>query len=129
MTRYTPGTPCWADLGSPDIEESKRFYGGVFGWTAETATEPEAMGYTTFRAGDKAVCAVGPLMGEGQPAAWTTYLATDDADAFTQRVDESGGKVIMAPMDIMGYGRMAVYLDPAGATFACWQAGTMPART
>jgi predicted enzyme related to lactoylglutathione lyase len=125
MTRYAPGTPCWADLSSPDLPESQRFYTGVFGWTAQTAPEPEAMGYTTFYRGDQAVVAVGPLMSEGQPPAWTTYFATDDADAAAQRVDSAGGKILMAPMDVMGFGRMAIFLDPVGAAFAVWQAGTM----
>ena len=31
MTEYTPGTPSWVDLSSPDVEAAKAFYGGVFG--------------------------------------------------------------------------------------------------
>jgi uncharacterized protein len=125
MTHYAPGTPSWVDLSSPDVAESRRFYGGLFGWTARVASEPEAMGYTTFMAGERAVAAVGPLMGEGQPPAWTTYFATDDADEVARRVDAAGGKVAMAPMDVMQYGRMGIFLDPAGAAFGVWQAGVM----
>jgi predicted enzyme related to lactoylglutathione lyase len=35
MTRYEPGTPSWVDVGSPDVEASKAFYGGLFGWEVE----------------------------------------------------------------------------------------------
>ena len=35
MESYAPGTFCWADLGSPDALDAKRFYTALFGWTAE----------------------------------------------------------------------------------------------
>ena len=34
MPDYTPGTPSWVDLGSPDVDASISFYGGLFGWSA-----------------------------------------------------------------------------------------------
>jgi uncharacterized protein len=64
-------------------------------------------------------------MDPGQPPVWTTYVATDDADAVAARVEEAGGKVLAAPMDVMSYGRMAVFTDQAGAVFAVWQADQM----
>lgn len=120
------GMPCWTDLASPDVAASRRFYEGLFGWTSTVAQEPEAGGYTTFLKDGKAVAAAGPLMGEGQRSAWMTYFATEDADATTARVEGAYGKILMRPMDVMGYGRMAVFLDPSGAAFAIWQAGSMP---
>lgn len=122
---YAPGTPCWIDLSSPDVQESTRFYTGLYGWTAMVATEPEAGGYTTFQKDGQAVAAVGGQMSPDQPVYWTTYFASADADATASRVEAGGGKVLMAPMDVMGYGRMAVFTDPAGAVFAVWQAGSM----
>jgi hypothetical protein len=125
MGTYTEGAPSWVDLASPDVDSARRFYEQLFGWTSRVATEPEAGGYTTFSKDGKAVAAVGPILGEGQPPVWTTYFASDDAEATTRRVESAGGKVLMAPMEVMRYGRMAVYLDPAGAAFAVWQANEM----
>src|SRR5512142_1648915 len=93
MTTTTPGTPNWVDLASPDVGRSTTFYSGLFGWDAEVQPEPEAGGYTMFRLNGKAVAGVGPIMMEGQPAAWTTYVATDDADDTTDRVTQAGGTV------------------------------------
>src|SRR5215472_7413142 len=31
----TAGTPSWVDLGSPDVDASVKFYGELFGWTAD----------------------------------------------------------------------------------------------
>ena len=30
-TSYEPGVPSWADLSTPDVDASKRFYAGLFG--------------------------------------------------------------------------------------------------
>jgi predicted enzyme related to lactoylglutathione lyase len=36
-TEYTPGTPRWIDLGSPDVKATDAFYTSVFGWEKEDA--------------------------------------------------------------------------------------------
>jgi predicted enzyme related to lactoylglutathione lyase len=41
---HAPGVPSWVDLGSPDLEASKVFYAGLFGWEAFTVPAPEAGG-------------------------------------------------------------------------------------
>ena len=30
---WPAGTPCWVDLGAPDVRASTAFYGAVLGWT------------------------------------------------------------------------------------------------
>jgi predicted enzyme related to lactoylglutathione lyase len=126
MAGHDAGIPSWVDLASADVEASKAFYGGLFGWTSDDAPEPEAGGYTTFYLGDKAVAGVGPVQMDSQPPVWTTYVSTDDADETAARVEKAGGRVLMTPMDVMEYGRMAIFTDPAGAAFAIWQAGSHP---
>lgn len=126
MSKLAPGTPCWVDLGTPDLEDAKRFYTGLFGWTAHVSPEPEAGGYTLFRKGENTVAGAGPLVDEGQPPAWSTYISTEDADAVAQRVEAAGGQILMAPFDVMDQGRMAVFLDQSGAPFSIWQPMAMP---
>jgi predicted enzyme related to lactoylglutathione lyase len=125
MTAPSPGVPNWIDLGTADLDDAKRFYTALFGWTAEVSGD-EYGGYTTFSLGGRAVAGAGPLFGEGQPTAWSTYVATHDADAIAARVDAAGGKVLVAPFDVGDQGRMAAFLDQAGAPFSVWEPGTMP---
>ena len=33
------GAPCWIDLNTSDLDRAVRFYGELFGWTAEDAGE------------------------------------------------------------------------------------------
>jgi uncharacterized protein len=123
-TSYEPGTPSWVDLSSPDIDASARFYGELFGWeTLETGTVEETGGYRMFTLDGKLIAGLGPIMQEGQPPVWSTYVATDDADAAVARATEAGGQAIVEPMDVMDAGRMAFVAHPAGGFVGLWQAG------
>jgi predicted enzyme related to lactoylglutathione lyase len=46
-----------------------------------------------------------------------------NADETAEKVKQAGGTVVMAPMDVMTAGRMAVFQDPYGAFFSISQAG------
>jgi predicted enzyme related to lactoylglutathione lyase len=120
MPTYAPGTPSWVELSSPDPDASAAFYGNVLGWSA---TEPnaEAGGYRMFQCGDKRVAGLMGHMQEGQPTAWATYVSVSDAEDTEQKVKAAGGSTIVAPMDVMDLGRMAVFADPTGAAFGVWQ--------
>jgi uncharacterized protein len=125
MTAPTPGVPNWVDLATADLDDARRFYTTLFGWSEDVSGD-EYGGYTTFRLDGRAAAGAGPLFGEGQPTAWSTYIATDDSDAVAARVDAAGGKVLVAPFDVGDQGRMAAFLDQAGAPFSVWQPGTSP---
>jgi predicted enzyme related to lactoylglutathione lyase len=124
MTVPAPGVPNWVDLATADLADATRFYSELFGWTADVSGD-DFGGYTTFLLNGLPVAGAGPLFGEGQPTAWSTYFAADDADAVAARVEAAGGKVLVAPFDVMDQGRMAAFLDPAGAPFSVWEAGMM----
>jgi predicted enzyme related to lactoylglutathione lyase len=121
---FAPGAPNWVDSASGDVEASKRFYSGLFGWNAMDLGE-EAGGYVMFTLGDKTAAAVGPLQ-EGQHPAWSVYFNTADADETARKVEANGGKVIAPPFDVLGQGRMAVFTDNTGAFFSVWQPMSMP---
>lgn len=121
-TSYEPGTPCWIDLGTPDIEAAVDFYSALFDWTVEESENPEETGgYRMATRDGKPIAGMMPLMQEGQPPAWTTYVSVEDADATAAAVKQAGGGALAEPMDVMDIGRMAVFADPAGAVFGIWQ--------
>jgi uncharacterized protein len=127
VTRHEPGTPSWVDLGTPDLDASLAFYGELFGWQIEKGPE-EAGGYTMCLLRGEPVAAIGPLMQEGQPPSWSTYVTVDDAEATVAKAREAGAMVFVEPMrvEIAGehMGTMAVMADPAGAAFSIWEPGT-----
>lgn len=124
-TSYAPGTPCWVDLGSPDLDAAIEFYGGLFGWEAPEAENPEQFaGYRQAMLGGKPVAGMMPLMQEGQPPAWTTYISVADAGVVAGKVRDAGGTAIAEPMEVHDLGTMAIFADPTGAVFGVWQPGT-----
>ena len=125
MTTYAPGTPCWVDLGTPDLDASVEFYGGLLGWDIpETENAEQTGGYRLALLNGKSTAGMMPLMQEGQPPAWMTYISVDDTDATAAAAGEAGGSVIAEPIDVMELGRMAVIADPEGAVFGIWQPGS-----
>lgn len=123
-TAWPAGTPCWADVAVPDVPAALAFYGAVLGW--EFTDLGEQFGhYTLAKVGGRDAAAIGGLQDPAQPAAWTLYLATDDADATAKAVEAHGGTVLVPPMQIPGNGRMAIVLDAAGAAVGLWESGAM----
>jgi predicted enzyme related to lactoylglutathione lyase len=125
ITTYAPGTPSWVEFGSPDLDASIEFYGGLFGWDVpESENSEQTGGYRLAMKGGRPASGMMPLMQEGQPPAWTTYVSVENADATAAAVKEAGGNVITEPMDVMDLGRMAIFADPTGAVFGIWQPGS-----
>lgn len=123
---YEPGTPSWIDMMSPDVDASKEFYTALFGWDAEDQFDGEGNRiYTSLYLNGHDAAGLGgqPPEMEGAPPTWNTYIATDDIDETSKKVEAAGGTVMMPAMDVMDQGRMAIYADPTGAVFSAWQAG------
>jgi predicted enzyme related to lactoylglutathione lyase len=124
-TSYAEGTPSWVDLGTPDLEAARRFYGDLFGWTFSDAGE-QAGHYTMCLLDSDPVAAMAPQRDASDRAKWSTYLASDDADRTAARITESGGRLHAEPMDVFDAGRMLYAEDPTGNGFGVWQGKAHP---
>ena len=120
--RRAPGTPCWVSLIVHGLAATQEFYGGLFGW--EFRPGPEQLGpYVRALLNGKEVAGIGQLPPDRHlPIAWTTYLATEDADASAEAIRSCGGTVAVGPLDAGSAGRLAIVSDPGGAVFGVWQA-------
>jgi uncharacterized protein len=123
---YPHGVPCWVDVVATDLDEAKRFYGGLFDWTFQDAVPADAPGsYLIATLGGEDVAAIQPAE-NGDEIAWRTYIAVDDADQTAKAVAEAGGTVTLAPVDAGPGGRQAGCVDPRGAAFRLWQPRNRP---
>ena len=123
ISEFEPGLPSWADLSTPDVDESSSFYTELLGWEAkEVGDSEETGGYHLFLKDGKKVAGVIRIQQEGHPPSWNTYISVSGADEITDKVKDAGGEVIVEPMDIIDLGRMAFFTDPTGAAFGIWQA-------
>jgi uncharacterized protein len=122
-TPFAPGTPCWVDLFTSDPERSQTFYAAVLGW--EFADQGSAYGgyVLATKDGERVAGLMRNAADSGSPDAWSTYLATADAETSVARASEAGARVLAPPLPVGDLGSMAVVVDPAGAVVGLWQAG------
>jgi uncharacterized protein len=123
-TAWEPGTPCWADLSTPDVAASHAFYSAVMGWEISDMGADFGHYAICYRDG-QTTAGIGPAMSTDQPTAWMTYFSVEDADKTADLILSHGGTIVAAPMDVADEGRMAIAVDPTGAVFGIWQAGRM----
>jgi uncharacterized protein len=116
---YEPGTRSWVDLGTPDIDGAAAFYGGLFGWTAQSYPYGEGgtSSYTGFSTAGSGALIAGMIQAPDQwraegPAHWAVFFEVADTDATLARAGELGGSVAFQPFDIPHVGRLAVLADP-----------------
>jgi len=121
---YDQGTPSWIELTTPDQAAAREFYGALFGWSFDDYDMGEnGHYYIPTLDGDEIGGVSGQMPGmEGHPAFWGVYLACDDVDAVTAKVEPAGGKVDAGPFDVNDNGRMAAIQDPTGVRVNLWQA-------
>ncbi len=129
---YPEGVTSWVDTEQDDVDAAADFYSGLFGWTFTEATPPGVpfryRHRPARRAGRRWARRPCDTRGEdaggagGGAARWNTYVAVDDADAATSRVEQAGGAVVRAA-DGGRRGRpVGVVRDPQGLELRLWEA-------
>ena len=116
---YAPGTFCWVDLSTSDVDGAKAFYGELFGWEFEDSDLPGGGVYTMCRVEGDEVAAI--VRQDEQPGHWNNYVAVTSADETAAKAKKLGADVIEEPFDVMEAGRMAVLADPDGAVLCIWE--------
>ena len=109
----------WNELLTRDVAKARAFYGDLLGWTYQDMPMGQAGTYTLIQNGGQNAGGMMPLAaiegGEELPPHWMSYIAVDDVDVCTARVEALGGRVFKEPFDIPGIGRMSVIADATGA--------------
>jgi predicted enzyme related to lactoylglutathione lyase len=121
---YPAGTTSWIEIALPDVAAGVTFYGDLLGWEHADLLPPDApVRYVVATLDGLDVAALtGPAEGG---AAWSTYVAVDDADAVARAMVERGATVVSGPTDAGPEGRAgraATLTDPQGAEVRLWQA-------
>jgi predicted enzyme related to lactoylglutathione lyase len=120
VIEHPPGTPCWVDLATTDLEEATQFYAELFGWSVETRPL-DSSGYRMCVYDGRRVAGMGVQPEAGRLPRWNLYLGVLDADQTASSVAANGGSVLVPPVDVSDLGRTAVVTDPGGAAFSLWQ--------
>jgi uncharacterized protein len=114
MPAPADNTVSWFEIGAPDVDAAKAFYGPLFGWsfapdgpyTLITAPGADGPSGGIFNTG-----------GTIPPYAVFVVRVTDVA-ATAARAEELGGKVVVAPNKLADGTAVAYLADPGGSLFA-----------
>jgi len=122
------GKIVWHDLLTNDIEGSRKFYGGLFGWTFEEVPISLGLGHSSNYL---VIRHKGELIGgmvdterlgtKVNNSQWVVLMSVDDVDVAARSVVDAGGEIMTPPTDLNERGRIAVVRDDAGALFAILQ--------
>lgn len=106
------------ELMTTDVEGAKNFYQKITGLTVTPGPYPMLMDNKQPVAGLVAPRADGSAWPSGGPEShWIAYFSVNDVDATARKTKQLGGKVLLPPTDVPGFGRAAVLRDPQGAAF------------
>lgn len=116
-----PGTLCWNEPTTREVDESLAFLDAVVGLKGHRIDAGESDYYELQLPSGRTVGGLMPMLGDMWPADlpnhWMVYFAVDDTDAVASRCVALGGAVSVPPTDIPP-GRFAVVSDPQGAHFS-----------
>ena len=124
-----PGTICWRELATKDLEKAADFYRQMFGWNIEQS-KVTPMAYREIHVDGNArggMMQIDENWPPNVPSHWQSYVAVTNADETCEKIKAEGGTVMHGPFDAPNIGRMAMCQDPSGAAFAIIQF-TAPAR-
>lgn len=115
-----PGKIGWNELVTSNVAGAIKFYTTMFGW--ETEKFQGGMGdYTMFKHNGQAFGGVMKAPHPEMPTHWTDYVIVENVDASLAQCASLGGKTCMGPMDIPDVGRIAIIVDPQGASIGLHQ--------
>ena len=126
MSKEKPevGSITWFDLTVPDADKVKDFYSQVVGWKVATLSMGD---YNDFnmnspKSGKTNAGICHKRGGNAQlPSQWLIYITVKSLDESSKLCKENGGKILVGPKDMSGYGRYCIIEDPAGAVCALFE--------
>jgi len=125
MQEHAPGTFCWVELATTDVQAGLTYYQGLFGWGVKAMPLGEGAVYYMVQLHGKDVGAIYELLElqrqQGELPHWLSYVSVTSVDETLQKAKQEGGTVLRGPSDIQDAGRMALIQDPTGAKFAIWE--------
>jgi len=111
-----PGQIVHLEIPADDTEQSREFYGSLFGWSFENFPGPSE--YHMTRLGEQQGLAITNM--EPGKKGTRPYFDVDDVNAGAARVNELGGQA-SEPMPEPNMGWFATCTDPHGNEFGLWQ--------
>ncbi len=114
------------EIPADDIERAKKFYTELFGWEITKFDMPESgMDYWGINiAGeckDQPNISGGLMKRQNTEHQITNYTVVDSVTESLEKIEKSGGKIIMPIMEVPTVGKFSVFSDTEGNVSAVWE--------
>lgn len=106
------------EIASPNLERASEFYKELFDWEVG---EEHRDGYRLVQTAEGSIGGGLLRTPEGVFPYVTVYVGVEDLKATLVRAEELGGKVIVEPMPIPGFGEFAMFQDPDGVMMGLFE--------
>ena len=116
---YLHGKFVWFEHVSNDVQKSRAFYAGLFGWNSDGVPVGDQT-YHMIQNGSEGIGGFRTAM-PGMPNHWMSYLSVADVDGTLSSALAAGAKVLMPAGDFGPVGRGATVADPTGAVLSVWK--------
>ncbi len=114
MPAPADNTVAWFEIGAPDVDAAKAFYGQLFGWSFA----PDGP-YTLITAAGAASPSGGIFNTGGNIPPYAVFVVqVADVASTAAQTEELGGKVVVAPMELEDGMVVSYVTDPNGSMFA-----------
>jgi predicted enzyme related to lactoylglutathione lyase len=107
-----PGEPSYIELGVPDVDAARQFYGSLLGWATSGLGTGGEVQTPTLPIG---------IHGGDPEAQFELFFTVDDLDVSIAQVNELGGSVLGDAHDSDDFGRWVECRDDQGVRFGLRQ--------
>jgi len=106
----------WDELWTDDIDNSVNFYKTLFGYTTEEYKTRSDKDYVILRTEERRRAGVLKIPFKEVKPNWLPFVAVKDVKEVENKVEDLGGKILVASEKIIG-NDAAIVADPSGAVF------------
>jgi predicted enzyme related to lactoylglutathione lyase len=110
-----PGEPSYLELGVPDAEAARAFFGALLDWQSTAIGTGASISTSTLDIG---------IHGSDPETHFEVFFAVTDLEASIGRLVELGGDTVGEIQRSQGFGRWVECRDPQGVRFGLRETGT-----
>ena len=107
-----------SELWTTSLDSALNFYHLLAGYETRVVDVGKNRKYHFLARDDKIRAGVVKIPWDDVKPNWIPYIAVENAASIAKRVEEMGGKLLIAPDQEIRDGRVAIIADPSGAVFA-----------
>lgn len=111
-------TVTWFEIGTPDVEGARKFFGGLFDWSFAPDGDYTLISAPGAAAPSGGIMNTAPV---GAPPYAIICVKVPDVAAAVAKAGDLGGKVVVGPMTLPDGMSVAYLADPNESLFAVYK--------